>query len=109
MVFPSALNVPVNRCWKSSGVKSADCRAFPALSTEVSEVYRACGVIVLQGQLSLGICPRAGTGIRHAVGRYDLGRDAAAPLGTTWLVRQRLSDQGKSMPLGLGFLDSSAA
>ena len=41
------------------------------------------------------------------VGSYDLGRHAAAPLGATWLVRQRLSDQGKSMPLGLGFLDSS--
>ena len=38
---------------------------------------------------------------------YDLGRHAAAPLGATWLVRQRLSDEGKNRPLGLGFLDSS--
>jgi hypothetical protein len=40
------------------------------------------------------------------VGRYDLGRQAATPLGATRLVRQWLSDQDKSRPLGLGFLDS---
>jgi hypothetical protein len=39
------------------------------------------------------------------VGRYDLGGHAAAPLGATRLVRQRLSDEGKSRPLGPGFLD----
>jgi hypothetical protein len=42
------------------------------------------------------------------VGSYDLGRNAAAPLSATRLVRQRLSEEGKSSPLGLGFLDSSA-
>jgi hypothetical protein len=41
------------------------------------------------------------------VSSYDLGRHAAAPLGATWLVWQRLSDKGKSRPLGPGFLDSS--
>jgi hypothetical protein len=43
------------------------------------------------------------------VGSYDLGRHAATPLGATWLVRQRLSDEGKSRPLGPGFLDSSVS
>ncbi|HEY2574797.1 MAG TPA: hypothetical protein VGI74_00670 [Streptosporangiaceae bacterium] len=43
------------------------------------------------------------------VGSYDLGRHAATPLGAPWLVRQRLSDEGKSSPLGLGFLDGSAS
>jgi len=37
---------------------------------------------------------------------YDLDRHAAAPLGATRLVRQWLSDEDKSRPLGLGFLDS---
>ena len=41
------------------------------------------------------------------VGRYDLGGHAAAPLGATRLVRERPSDEGKSRPLGPGFLDSS--
>ncbi|MGO9296011.1 MAG: hypothetical protein ACLP52_19410, partial [Streptosporangiaceae bacterium] len=72
-------------------------------------VYRACCVVVLQGQLSPGIRPRACTGIRYAVGSYDLGRHAAAPLGATRLVRQRLPDEGKSRPLGPGFLDSSVS
>jgi hypothetical protein len=40
------------------------------------------------------------------IGSYDLGRHAATPLGATWLVRERLSDEGKIGPLGLGFLDS---
>jgi hypothetical protein len=39
------------------------------------------------------------------VGRNDLGRHAATPLSATRMVRQRLSDEGKSRPLGLGFLD----
>ncbi len=42
------------------------------------------------------------------VGRYDLGRYAAAPLGTARLVGQRLPDEGQGWPLGLGFLDGSA-
>jgi hypothetical protein len=41
------------------------------------------------------------------VGSDDLGRHAAAPLGPTRLVRQRLPDEGKSRPFGPGFLDSS--
>ena len=41
------------------------------------------------------------------VGSYDLGRHAAAPLGATRLIRQWLPDEGKSRPLGPGFLDSS--
>jgi hypothetical protein len=40
------------------------------------------------------------------VGSYDLGRHATTPLGTTRLVRQRLSDEGQGIPLGPGFLDS---
>jgi hypothetical protein len=43
------------------------------------------------------------------VGSYDLGRHATAPLGATWLVRQRLTDEDKGRPLGLGFLDSSVS
>jgi len=43
------------------------------------------------------------------VGSYDLGRDAAAPLGATRLVRQGLPDEGKSGPIGPGFLDSSVS
>jgi hypothetical protein len=43
------------------------------------------------------------------VGSYDLGRHAATPLGATRLVRQRLSNEGKSRPLGPGFLDSSVS
>jgi len=43
------------------------------------------------------------------VGRYDLGRHTAAPLGATRLVRQRLPDEGKSRPFGPGFLDSSGS
>lgn len=41
--------------------------------------------------------------------RYDLGGHAATPLGTTWPVRQRLSDESKNISLGLGFLDSSVS
>jgi hypothetical protein len=41
------------------------------------------------------------------IGSNDLGRHAAAPLGAPRLVRQRLPDEGKSRPFGLGFLDSS--
>jgi hypothetical protein len=41
------------------------------------------------------------------VGSYDLGGHAAAPFGAARLVRQRLPDEGKSRPLGPGFLDSS--
>ena len=43
------------------------------------------------------------------IGSYDLGRHAATPLGATRLVRQRLSNEGKSRPLGPGFLDSSVS
>jgi hypothetical protein len=43
------------------------------------------------------------------VGSYDLGRNAATPLGATRLVRQWLSHENKSRPLGLGFLDSSVS
>jgi hypothetical protein len=42
------------------------------------------------------------------VGRYDLGGHATTPLGATRLVRHRLSDEGKSRPIGPGFLDGSA-
>jgi len=70
-------------------------------------MHRACCIVVLQGQVSPGIRPRAYTGIRYAVGSYDLGRHAATPLGATRLVRQRLSDKDKRGPLGLGFLDGS--
>lgn len=84
-------------------------RAFPALAAKGRKVHRACRVIVLQGQFSLGIRPRAYTGIRYVVGSYGLGRHAATPLGATWLVRQRLSDEGKSRPFGPGFLDSSVS
>jgi len=72
-------------------------------------MHRACCIVVLQGQPSLGIRPRACTGIRYVVGSYDLGRHAATPLGATWLVPQRSSDEGESRPLGLGFLDSSVS
>ncbi|MGD0685882.1 MAG: hypothetical protein ABSA03_12295 [Streptosporangiaceae bacterium] len=41
------------------------------------------------------------------IGRYDLGRNAATPLGATWPVRQRLSDEGQDRSLGPGFLDRS--
>jgi hypothetical protein len=41
------------------------------------------------------------------VGSYDLGRHAAAPLGASRLVLQRLSDESESSPLGPRFLDSS--
>jgi hypothetical protein len=68
-------------------------------------MQRACCIIVLQGQLSLGIRPRTCAGIRYAVGSYDLSRHAAPPLGATRLVRQRPADEGKSGPLGPGFLD----
>jgi hypothetical protein len=43
------------------------------------------------------------------VGSYDLDRHAATSLGATWLVRQRLSEEGKSIPFGPGFLDSSVS
>jgi hypothetical protein len=39
------------------------------------------------------------------VGSYDLVRHAATSLGATRLVRQWLADEGKSGPLGPGFLD----
>ena len=83
--------------------------AFPALAAKDRQVHRACRIIVLQCQLPPGIRPRACTGIRYMVGSYDLGRHAATPLGATRLVRQRLSDQDKSRPFGLGFLDSSVS
>src|ERR1700722_9775180 len=82
-------------------------RAVPALAAGGRQMHRACGVVVLQGQLSLGIRPRAGAGVRYAVGRDDLGRHAAATLGATWLVRQGLSDEGESSPFGPSLLDSS--
>ncbi len=82
---------------------------FPALAAKGRRVYRACRIIVLQGQPSLRIRPRACTAIRYVVRRYDLGRHAAAPLGATRLVRQRLPDQGKSGPLGPGFPDSTVS
>ena len=85
------------------------CQAFVALTAKDHQVHPACCIVVLQGQLSPGIRPRAYTGIRHAIRSYDLGRHAAAPLGATWLVRQRLSDEGKNKPLGLGLLDSSVS
>jgi hypothetical protein len=72
-------------------------------------MHRAGCVVVLQRQLSLGIRPRARTGIRHVVGSDDLRRHAATPFGPAWLVREGLPDQGKSGPLGSGFLDSSAS
>jgi hypothetical protein len=62
-------------------------RAFPALATKDRQVHWARCIIVLQGQLSPGIRPRACTEIRYVVGSYDLGRHAATPLGATWLVR----------------------
>ena len=40
---------------------------------------------------------------------YDLGRHAATPLGATRLVRKRLPDEGKSRPLGPGFLHSAVS
>ena len=43
------------------------------------------------------------------VGSYDLARHAAAALGATRLARQGLPDEGKSSPLGPGFLDSSVS
>src|SRR3984957_1033735 len=82
-----------------------------ALSESVTmdfRVHPAGGVVVLQGQLSAGIRPRAGTGIGYMVGRDDLGRHAAAALGATRLVGQRLSDEGKGSSLGLGLLDCPA-
>jgi len=72
-------------------------------------MQRACGIVVLQRQLPPGVRPRAGTGIRHAVGGYDLGGRAAAPLGAAGPVRYGFSDQGKGRSLGLGCLDSSAS
>jgi hypothetical protein len=84
-------------------------QAFAALIAKDRQVHRACCIIVLQGQLSLGIRPRACTGIRYVIGSYDLGRHTATPLGTAWLVRQRLSDEGKNRPLGPGFLESSVS
>ena len=72
-------------------------------------MHRACCIVVFQGQLSLGIRPRACTAIRYVIGSYDLGRHTATPLGTAWLVRQRLSDEGKNRSLGPGFLYSSVS
>ena len=43
------------------------------------------------------------------VGSYDFSRHAAAPLGATGLIGQRLPDEGKRRPLGSGFLDSSVS
>ena len=43
------------------------------------------------------------------LGRYDLGGDAATPLGATGLIRQRPANEGKVRPLGPGFLDSPAS
>jgi hypothetical protein len=43
------------------------------------------------------------------IGRYDLGGHAAAPFGPAWLVRHRLSDEGKIRTLGPGLLDGSAS
>jgi hypothetical protein len=43
------------------------------------------------------------------VGSYDLGGHAATPFGATRLVRQPLPYEGKSRPLGPGFLDSSVS
>jgi hypothetical protein len=91
------------------GTPEMACAGVPALAAKDFQVQRACCVIVLQGQLSLGIRPRACTGIRYAVRSYDLGRHAATPLGATWPVRKRLSDEGKSRPLGPSFLDSSVS
>ena len=85
------------------------CGRFRRLATKDREMDRACCVVVLQGQLALGIRPRACTGIRYVVGSYDLGRHPAAPLGATRLVWQRLPDEGKSSPLGPGFLNSSVS
>jgi catechol 2,3-dioxygenase-like lactoylglutathione lyase family enzyme len=79
------------------------------LAASDRQVHRARGVIVLQGQLAQGIRPRAVTGIRNVVGSYDLGRHAATPLGASWLVGQRLSDEDKIIPLRPGFLDSSVS
>jgi hypothetical protein len=41
------------------------------------------------------------------IGSYDLGRHTAAPLGATWLIWQRLPNEGKRNPLGLRLLDST--
>jgi len=41
------------------------------------------------------------------VGNYDLGWNATPALGPAGLIRQRLSDEGKSSPLGPGFLHGS--
>jgi hypothetical protein len=84
-------------------------RALLASAAKDRQVHRASCMVVLQGQFSLGIRPRAYTGIRDVIGSYDLGRHAATPLGATRLVGQRLSDEGKSIPLGPGFLDSSVS
>lgn len=82
---------------------------FPRLAAKGFQVHWACGVIVLQSQLALGIRPRASTRIRHAVGSNDLARHTAAPLGATRLIGQGLSDKGKGRPLGPGFLDRSVS
>ena len=89
--------------------RNSRCEPFAALTTKGRQVHRAGRVIVLQGQLSLGMRPRACTGIRYVIGSYDLGRHAATPLSATWLVRQRRSDEGESRALGPGFLDSSVS
>ena len=81
----------------------------PALAVMGRRVYRARCIIVLQGQPALGIRPRACAAIRYVVRSYDLARHAAAPLGATRLVRQRLPDEGKSSPIGPGFLDGSVS
>jgi hypothetical protein len=84
-------------------------RAIASLPIKGRQVQRAGCIVVLQGQLSLGIRPRACTGIRDVIGSYDLGRHAATPLGATWPVRQWRSDEGESTPLGPGLLDSSVS
>jgi hypothetical protein len=84
-------------------------RARPALAIKDLRVHLAGRVVVLQGQLPPGIRPGACTGIGYAVGSYDLGGHATAPLSATRLVRQRLPYESKGSPLGPGFLDSSVS
>jgi hypothetical protein len=41
------------------------------------------------------------------LGRYDLGRYPAAPLGAIWLIWHRQPDEGQGRPFGPDFLDGS--
>jgi hypothetical protein len=84
-------------------------RAFDVLTAKDLRVHLACCVVMLQGELSLGVRPGARTRIRYVLGSYDLGRHAATPFSATGLVRQRPSDQGQNGSLSLGFLDSSVS